>query len=223
MLDFDSMPLPKEKEHSPLVSDEEVAKVAKKMIEWGYRLSNPSGKALTEVMSNHSVMIFGKCGTGKSLFFKALSEYTTGVYDNKTGILIHPYKFAVIRMGIASNRPLRDLDLFLDCHAKWNLVVDDIGSEYGSMDYGTQYEALATILENRDYSDACTHFISNLNENELMERYGARILDRLQYTEPIVFPGASYRKSQGKVTSSNEDWYRVFGIWQPPQTQKKED
>ena len=216
MLDFDSMPLPKVKEPSPLVPDEEVAKVAKKMIEWGYRLSNPSGKALTEVMSNHSVMLFGNCGTGKSLFFKALSEYTTGVYDNRTGNMVHPYKFAVIRMGIASNRPLKELETFLDCHIRWNLVVDDIGSEYPSVDFGTKYEALGTILENRDYSDACTHFISNLNEKEIQERYGDRILDRLHYTEPIVFPGTSYRCSQSKVTNRNEDWFRVFGIWQPP-------
>lgn len=223
MLDFGAMPEPKGKETSPLVSDEEVEKVAKGLIEWGYRLSNPSGKALTEVMSNHSVMLFGKCGTGKSLFFKALSEYTTGVYDNRTGRLIHPYKFAVIRLGKASYRPVKEIEAFLDYHQKWSLVVDDLGSEYATMEYGSRFDALGIILESRDYTDACTHFISNLDEDELKERYGGRIVDRLHFAEPIVFPGNSCRMPQKKIMSISEDWYRVFGVWQTAQPPKNED
>lgn len=214
MLDAKTLPQPKERDTTITASDEDVRKVATWMVGWGYRFSDASVMALTNIMSNRSVMLFGECGTGKSLFFKALSEYTEG-WERGTCLPIHPYKIAVIRIGAASIRPAKELEEFLVMHERWQLVVDDIGTENTSMEYGCRYEVLDMILQYRDYSEESTHFITNCGEEGLFKRYGDRVIDRLHFCEPIVFPGTSSRQSQGKIPISSTDWHRVFGIWRP--------
>ena len=214
MLDAKTLPQPKERDVTITVSDDDVRKVATWMVGWGYRFSEASVLALTEVMSGRSVMLFGECGTGKSLFFKALSEYAEG-YERCSCLPVHPYKFAVIRVGAASIRSAKELEDFLLTHEKWQLVVDDVGTENTSMEYGCRYEVVDMILQYRDYSDAATHFITNCGEAELSSRYGDRVIDRLHYCEPIVFQGGTSRCSHGKIPISSSDWHRVFGIWRP--------
>ena len=204
--------MPKDAKPTEL-DDAQVFKVASSMSQWGYRFSEESAEALTAVMSGISVMLLGNCGTGKSLFFKALSEYTDG-RERCTGNPIHPYKFAVVRMGLASMMPSDELLAFLDKHQRVDFVVDDICTEHTATDYGRKYETLEQILDYREYTSAKTHIIANVDEGEILQRYGARTLDRIHFTKPIRFKGESMRSvDTPHIPITSTDWYRVFGIW----------
>ena len=200
----------------PRVSDEEVLAVANGMAAKGYRFSAASTHALTEVLSGNSVFIYGFCGTGKSLFFKMLSEYSNGI-NNSTGRPIHPYTFAVVRLGLAAAHSVKEVEEFVNFHDGRPLILDDLGSEAMSSEYGRTMEMADIILQLREFTDKPTHIISNFNGEQLVKRYGVRVVDRMRHSVPMInFGNDTSRAPQGKIPLASTDWYRMFGFWHLP-------
>lgn len=194
--------------------DELVIKVANCMIDHGYRFSDVTLKVLTDYLAGKALFLAGDVGTGKSFFFKALSEYING-YEKGTCRPIHPYQFAVIRTGLASTMTAEALRVFLLRHSDFDLVVDDLGTENQTSEYGSKYEVLEMIFQMRESAKGRTHFTTNLTEKMLLDRYGVRITDRAHTMGYYRFTGKSMRTADSptmRLTCSDD--YRVFGIWE---------
>ena len=74
------------------------------------------------------------------------------------------------------------------------LVLDDLGTE--AMIPNVTKESLFAIADQRNASRLATVYISNLNADELTERYGERIASRITdsaVTKAIHFTGGSLR------------------------------
>lgn len=77
------------------------------------------------------------------------------------------------------------------------LVLDDLGTE--PMIPNVTKESLFAIADQRNASRLATVYISNLNADELTERYGERIASRItdaSITKSIFFRGESLRGIQ---------------------------
>ena len=79
------------------------------------------------------------------------------------------------------------------------LVLDDLGTE--PLIPNVTKESLFAIADQRNTSRLATVYISNLNADELTERYGERIASRItdaSITKAIRFTGDSLRGSKEK-------------------------
>ena len=79
------------------------------------------------------------------------------------------------------------------------LVLDDLGTE--PLIPSVTKESLFAIADQRNTSRLATVYISNLNADELTERYGERIASRItdaSITKAIRFTGDSLRGSKEK-------------------------
>ena len=77
------------------------------------------------------------------------------------------------------------------------LVLDDLGTE--PMIPNVTQESLFSVVDQRNTSRLATVYISNLNADELTERYGERIASRItdgSITKAIRFGGESLRGIQ---------------------------
>lgn len=85
----------------------------------------------------------------------------------------------------------RDLDGILSSNV---LVIDDVGVEGIYNRYGTKRDLMCEIIDNAERNAVLLILTTNLTIQELTERYGARIIDRLKsIAVPIVFKGESLR------------------------------
>ncbi|MGL5895280.1 MAG: hypothetical protein ACRCZM_11820 [Bacteroidales bacterium] len=75
------------------------------------------------------------------------------------------------------------------------VVLDDIGTEMPSNNYGSKVDPLAEILDNAEKKAKTVIVTTNLNRAQLTARYGERVVDRLLgLTKVVVFRGDSLRK-----------------------------
>ena len=85
----------------------------------------------------------------------------------------------------------RDIDLVLSKHI---ISLDDIGTEEVSIKYGERRMAFAEVMDAAEKHGKLVIVSTNLNESELKERYGDRVLDRIKATTSrILFTGKSLR------------------------------
>lgn len=134
------------------------------------------------------LLIFGSIGFGKSLImkiFKNISIPGNRFYYHEANDIVMEY----------SKDGYEGLENFL----KSNAYYDDIGTEEKASHYEKGKEIFKTIIEtrynqflNKGYK---THFTSNLNPDELKERYGERVRSRLnEMFNIIVVNGEDRRK-----------------------------
>ena len=76
------------------------------------------------------------------------------------------------------------------------LIVDDLGVEpHEIMDYGNVFTPLVDLITLRYDEQLYTIFTTNLTPAQLEEKYGKRIVDRLnEMVETIVFENGTYRR-----------------------------
>ena len=76
------------------------------------------------------------------------------------------------------------------------LIVDDLGVEPREiMDYGNVFTPLVDLITLRYDEQLYTIFTTNLTPSQLEEKYGKRIVDRLnEMVETIVFENGTYRR-----------------------------
>lgn len=75
------------------------------------------------------------------------------------------------------------------------IVIDDVGTESPHNEYGVKSEAFADLIAYAERKAAVVFITTNLTSEELIERYGERIIDRIQKLCRIVkLEGKSLRK-----------------------------
>ena len=74
------------------------------------------------------------------------------------------------------------------------LVIDDVGTEDVASFYGERHDLFKEVVDHAERNAVLLILTTNLTSDELMERYGERIIDRLySIVKPVVFKGESLR------------------------------
>lgn len=137
-----------------------------------------------------SLCIRGDVGTGKSFFF-----YCAGV--------------PALSVELAQGMPIEKINRALESWRDTDILIDDIGKENADYkSYGTSLGLVDYIIERRLDTCARTHFTTNRTPQELENRYGTRIVDRLtQLCTVVVLNGQSRRNPDSQRMNS---WYSDF-------------
>lgn len=187
------------------VTSGEVRDLCMRMANVGYVPTKASVKAAEMFLAGYNLHLRGKVGTGKSAFFKALSETSSASGARRS--------FAVIPMGNIDGIHMEEIRQFLSDHEEDELVIDDLGSEAMTNDYGKPVWAIGMILSMREYSPARTHVTSNVNDDCLRSQYGERIFSRMNRFMSVEFLDADRRNpvDAWRMTKTPSLYYHVLG------------
>lgn len=126
------------------------------------------------------LFLYGNCGRGKSLLCRYVLPAILLRYCRK---VVSVYDMQELN---------HDIDTALRKHL---LSLDDVGTEEVSVKYGERRLAFAEVMDAAEKSGKLVIVSTNLNEAELRERYGDRVLDRIRSTTVrIKFVGQSLRR-----------------------------
>lgn len=149
-----------------------------------------------EINNDCALAFIGPTGTGKTLLFKAISEYMK-IDDVK---FIRNGKIARFGFEIVSARYIVSKyasDGFESLQTLINkpvICIDDVGSENIGNHFGNKIEVFEHIIEERYYKHKLTHFTSNYDKEAIRQRYGERVYSRIiERTNFIEFLGKDYR------------------------------
>lgn len=139
-----------------------------KVAEW---LTDNKGRGL---------FMFGNCGRGKSLL----------------GRYVLPAIILSSCERVVNVFDMQELNANLDVALSKHLIsLDDVGTEEMSVKYGERRMAFPEIMDAAEKYGKLVIISTNLDEVELRERYGDRILDRIKaLTSRICFNGDSLRR-----------------------------
>ena len=145
----------------------------------GYRFTTAEhAKALLYYLKGYSIGLIGSVGTGKTMFFDCVPR--------------RPIRFSLLDYITES---LEDIRQVFKNYEKDDIVIDDIGSEPVFNHYGDRFDILPIIINWRErLPNVRTHFTSNHTGEEIYQRYGERIEDRLYMAKIFTFGGASLRR-----------------------------
>lgn len=134
-------------------------------------LTNNEGRGL---------FMFGNCGRGKSLL---------GRYVLPAILLQHMRKVVAVYDMQELNR---DIDGVLKKHI---ISLDDVGTEELSVKFGEKRQAFAEVMDAAEKYGKLVIVSTNLSLEDLRQRYGDRVIDRIRRTtRRVAFNGKSLRK-----------------------------
>ena len=139
------------------------------------------------------LLLFGQAGRGKSFMGNAIAA--RAIERGIDTLRLTAYRMTEEVMNGFSNN-VSPLPRFTQVPL---LVLDDLGTE--PLIPNVTKESLFAIADQRNTSRLATVYISNLNADELTERYGERIASRItdaSITKAIRFTGDSLRGSKEK-------------------------
>lgn len=146
----------------------------------GYEPSKETLNALLSYMRGYGLMLCGGVGTGKTMFFRSLKTRVEEV--------------SPLRMMA---RRLDDIERDVDGLSGVEVLIDDIGAEPVYNNYGSRLDLLPWLVEARLSSPKRTHFTTNLKPNDLVKRYGVRVVDRLrEMCRTFSLSGGSRRRTK---------------------------
>lgn len=126
------------------------------------------------------LFLYGNCGRGKSILCRYALPAILLKYAGKVVSV-----FDIQDMN-------KDVDLVLSKHI---ISLDDIGTEEISIKYGERRMAFAEIMDTAEKHGKLVIVSTNLSVDDLRERYGDRVLDRIKATTTrVLFKGESLRK-----------------------------
>lgn len=146
------------------------------------------------------LLLFGTVGTGKTTMMNALCRVINYFVrpEYKELVLDEDYKKAIdtVRAKDVVDAYQNDRGLYdRMCKVKL-LAIDEFGIEAIDVkSYGNSNEPIIDLLSMRYDRRLCTVISSNLDLNEIRNRYGLRLQDRfIEMFKMIAFTGKSYRK-----------------------------
>lgn len=171
-------------------------------VEYRHRVFDDDGKTnanlrkVAEVLTGggrFGMIMLGGCGNGKTTMIHALQQ--TMNYLRRKGYL-DDSECTGLRVIDAKEVFRKTKDMISDpfCNAPM-LAIEDIGREAKEvLEYGNVINPVADLIEYRYERLLYTILTTNMTPEEVRERYGARIADRLnEMAVPIIFKGGSYR------------------------------
>ena len=174
---------------------------------------------LTDPSLKNSLLLYGRPGTGKSTMARAIRRLAltlresfgpAGIdrqqrmrgtfFDPETRRQYEAMADRVIVPTFATALDLaalaeKDREKFAQLIGVGFLIIDDIGPEPGRVNnYGTEYLPVVEAVQARYDSMRPTIITTNLGNQEIVNRYGLRVLDRLnEMCERIAYSGPSFR------------------------------
>ena len=126
------------------------------------------------------LFLYGNCGRGKSILCRYALPAILLKYSRK----------------VVSVFDVNDLNNNLDEVIKKHIIsLDDIGTESVKNNYGEKRIAFAEVMDAAEKFGKLVIISSNLGKDELIERYGERVFDRIiSTTDRVIFKGESLRK-----------------------------
>lgn len=146
------------------------------------------------------LMLCGLYGNGKTTLAKAIAqligfitEYENGFSNRKT-MRLYTAK-TICRLCAAGEKFKEQYDTYESLFTEPMIIIDDLGEEPREvMVYGMIHTPLIDLISERYANQRMTIVTTNLEVDDLKEKYGPRIYDRLQeMLTPIVFENDSYR------------------------------
>lgn len=155
-------------------------------------------KSLADFLTSDShkfgFMMIGNCGNGKTTLlyaFQNLLNYLTGhdYIGKEFGLRIVDAKEIIASVHDETYKQIKAI------RQVPMLAIEDLGRESTEvLDYGNAYSPVIDILEYRYNEQLFTAFTSNLDVDELTNKYGKRIADRFrEMFAKIVFKNTTYR------------------------------
>jgi DNA replication protein DnaC len=137
------------------------------VVDW---LSNNEGKGL---------FMYGDCGRGKTILAKYIIPAILLTCENK----------------VLSYFDIQECKTRLEeIKTKKLISLDDVGTEEVLMIYGNKIEPFSEIMDTVEKNNKLIVITSNLSYEQLLNRYGVRVIDRIKATtKRILFKGASLR------------------------------
>lgn len=150
---------------------------------------NNRGKVIS---AQKGLLLTGSVGLGKTTAFKRC--FAAPHFKGKVYSCIEIQKQAQIEGFEALEKYERPVDM----------IFDDLGLENQTNHYGTRIDPIHDIMMKRyehfQNKGVKTHFTTNLNAQEVLDKYGARFLDRLQeMCSFLKLQGKSYRVGGGNA------------------------
>ena len=141
------------------------------------------------------LLLYGaSCGTGKTTLANAMCNLVnylfSSCFSSERKVMYRVTAIDLVKFY--SESP----DRYKNLVNQELLFIDDIGTEPASVKiYGNEFSPVTELLYTRYDRQSWTLVTSNLSEDQLRERYGTRIDDRMREVfERIHFQGKSYRK-----------------------------
>lgn len=142
------------------------------------------------------MLLCGVCGNGKTSMLLAMQTATEWVKRAR----LFETRYTTYDMDnmlfVKSKTIVRECETRLDFYKrKPLLLIDDLGEEPTEvLDYGNVNTPLVDLLEYRYSAKLFTAISTNLNGKQLREKYGVRIVDRLnEMMRVLVFKNQSFR------------------------------
>lgn len=126
------------------------------------------------------LLMFGGCGLGKSVI----------------GMYIIPLLIKDVHKKVVNIFSAQELNKKIDEILKLHIIyIDDIGTEDNLNSYGNKRMPFAELCDDAEKKGKLLILTTNLSIDELTERYGDRVVDRLiATTKAVPFTGDSLRK-----------------------------
>ena len=152
-------------------------------------------KYLTGGSKKFGLMFCGLCGNGKTTWAKALQLLVSGL-NLKNPINNLYYVFPLCNAKDLAMRSKGNYNDWRNVMRYQLMIVDDLGTEPREvMEFGNVYTPLIDLISTRYEEQLFTIFTTNLTPAQLEEKYGKRIVDRLnEMVEKVVFENESYRR-----------------------------
>ena len=150
---------------------------------------------LTGGSKKFGLMFCGLCGNGKTTWAKALQLLASGL-NLKNPINNLYYVFPLWNAKDLAMRSKGNYNDWRNVMRYQLMIVDDLGTEPREvMEFGNVYTPLIDLISTRYEEQLYTIFTTNLTPAQLEEKYGKRIVDRLnEMVEKVVFENESYRR-----------------------------
>ena len=150
---------------------------------------------LTGGSKKFGLMFCGLCGNGKTTWAKALQLLVSGL-NLKNPINNLYYVFPLCNAKDLALRSKGNYNDWRNVMRYQLMIVDDLGTEPREvMEFGNVYTPLIDLITTRYEEQLFTIFTTNLTPAQLEEKYGKRIVDRLnEMVEKVVFENESYRR-----------------------------
>lgn len=139
------------------------------------------------------LMLCGTPGTGKTTMLRAMQMLTNSLQDfalfSDDRVRADLHRMIIVTAKDIVHAPEADM-------RKWRhvgcLAIDDLGAEPAEvMTYGNVTTPLTDLIEYRYSAHLTTLFTTNLTADQLREKYGTRITDRLNEMARIIIVSRS--------------------------------
>ena len=147
--------------------------------EWNERNYRPIVDWMTD-NKGKGLLMFGGCGLGKSVI----------------GMYILPLLIKDVHKKVVNIFSAQELNKNIDEILKLHIIyIDDIGTEDNLNSYGNKRMPFAELCDAAEKKGKLLILTTNLSIDELTQRYGDRVVDRLiATTKAVPFTGDSLRK-----------------------------